>query len=111
MNSGWWKKADGAGFRNADANGGMNFPGFHAEAAMYLAEHCGAVGIGVDTLSLDPGNSKDFSTHYQWLPSNRWGLECLTNLGELPPTGATIVVGAPKIAGATGGPSRVFALV
>ena len=52
-----------------------------------------------------------FATHYAWLPTNRWGLEAVAKLGELPPTGATLVVGGPKIKGATGGPSRVLALL
>jgi kynurenine formamidase len=63
----------------------------------------------VDTLSLDC--SRDFPTHRTWLPTGRWGLEAVANLTLLPPVGATIVVGAPKIAGATGGPARVLALV
>jgi kynurenine formamidase len=41
----------------------------------------------------------------------RRGLENVANLGQVPPMGATIVVGSPKVAGCTGGPSRVFALV
>jgi len=68
-------------------------------------------GIVVDTLSLDRGLSADFPVHVRWLGSNRWGLECAANLGELPPKGATLIVGSPKIAGASGGPSRVFALL
>ena len=68
------------------------------------------VGIAVDTLSLDHGPSADFATHYAWLPTNRWGLECVAGLSALPATGATIVVGAPKFHGGTGGPTRVFAL-
>jgi kynurenine formamidase len=111
MLSGWAAKVSGDGFRNADADGVMHFPGFHAEAAAYLMSERNAIGIGVDTLSLDFGKSADFATHYAWLPTNRWGLECLARLEELPPAGATLVVGGPKIEGATGGPSRVFALV
>jgi kynurenine formamidase len=65
----------------------------------------------VDTLSLDPGLSADFPVHVRWLGSNRWGLECAAHLGELPPKGATLIVGGPKIAGASGGPSRVLALL
>jgi kynurenine formamidase len=71
----------------------------------------GAVGIAVDTLSLDYGRSADFATHYAWLPTNRWGLEAVARLAELPPTGATLVAGGPKIKGATGGPSRVLELL
>jgi kynurenine formamidase len=43
--------------------------------------------------------------------SGAWGLECAANLGALPPTGATIVAGAPRIAGGTGGPGRALALL
>jgi kynurenine formamidase len=109
MLSGWDARAGGHEFRNADAEGVMHFPGFHVEAVHYLMGERNAVGIAVDTLSLDYGKSADFATHYAWLPSNRWGLEAVANLAELPPTGATLVVGSPKIKGATGGPSRVFA--
>jgi kynurenine formamidase len=111
MLSGWDAKVSGPEFRNADADGHLHFPGFHVEAAQYLMGERNAVGIAVDTLSLDYGMSPDFATHYAWLPTNRWGLEAVANLAELPPTGATLVVGGPKIKGATGGPSRVLALL
>ena len=111
MLSGWDRRAGGPEFRNADADGVMHFPGFHVEAAQYLMDERTAVGIAVDTLSLDYGKSADFATHYAWLPTNRWGLEAVANLAELPPSGATLVVGGPKIKGATGGPSRVLALL
>ena len=111
MLSGWDARAGGPEFRNADGEGVMHFPGFHVDAAQYLMGERNAVGIAVDTLSLDYGRSGDFATHYAWLPSNRWGLEAVANLAELPPVGATLVVGGPKIKGATGGPSRVFALL
>ena len=89
----------------------MHFPCFHIDAINYLLEMRSVKGIMVDTLSLDYGKSADFAVHYKWLPSNRWGIECAANLGKLPASGATVVVGGPKIAGATGGPSRVLALV
>ena len=111
MNSGWDRRVGSDGFRNADGDGVMHFPGFHQESVAYLLEGTSAAGIAVDTLSLDYGPSPDFATHYKWLPANRWGMECVANLGDVPATGATIVVGGPKIRGATGGPSRVLALV
>jgi kynurenine formamidase len=111
MLSGWADKVAGPEFRNADDQGVMHFPGFHVEAAHYLMTERNAIGIAVDTLSLDHGRSADFATHYAWLPSNRWGLEAVANLAGLPATGATLVVGGPRIKGATGGPSRVLALL
>jgi len=69
-----------------------------------------AAVIGVDTLSLDPGNSTDFAVHYAWLPTGRYGIENLANLDRLPASGATVFVGAPKHRGGTGGPARVIAI-
>jgi kynurenine formamidase len=109
MYSGWGEHVATPKFRNADEKGTMHFPGFHVEAAQMLIENGRPVGIAVDTLSLDHGPSPDFATHYAWLPTNRWGLECVAGLGALPRSGATIVVGAPKHVGGSGGPSRVFA--
>ena len=71
-----------------------------------------AVGVAVDMLSINYGLSADFITHYTWLPENRWGGgEIMANLDQLPATGATLVVGAPKHQGDTGGPCRLIALV
>jgi kynurenine formamidase len=106
---GWDAHVAGPKFRNADEKKVMHFPGFHVEAARMLLESTTVSGIAVDTLSLDFGPSPDFATHYAWLPSGRWGLEAVANLGQLPAKGATLVVGAPKVRGATGGPCRVFA--
>ncbi|ADZ68473.1 cyclase family protein [Polymorphum gilvum] len=110
MNSGWDRHVATEKFRNADGDGTMHFPGFHVEAVQMLMEEAGVIGIAVDTLSLDYGMSKDFAVHYAWLPSNRWGIECIANLDALPASGATLIVGAPKHRGGTGGPARVLAL-
>lgn len=111
MLSGWDERVNSPEFRNADRKGTLHFPGFAPEATGFLAAERGVAGIAVDTLSLDEGRSKEFPVHNTWLPSNRWGVECVASLAQLPPRGATIVVPAPKIAGATGGPCRVLALV
>ncbi|MEM7047873.1 MAG: cyclase family protein [Pseudomonadota bacterium] len=110
MLSGWDRHVNSATFRNADDAGTMHFPGFHLEACQMLIEDGSAVGLAVDTLSLDHGPSPDFACHYAWLPTNRWGLECVANLADLPEDGATLVVGAPKVRGGSGGPSRAIAL-
>jgi kynurenine formamidase len=110
LHSGWQRFVGDERFCNADAEGVMHFPGFHPEAAALLIER-DAAGLAVDTLSLDHGPSSEFPTLCAWLPTGRWGLEAVANLAALPPTGATIVVGGPKIEGATGGPARVLALV
>lgn len=109
MNSGWDSRAGGAAFRNV-ANDVMRFPGFRPDVAPLLIER-NVAGVAVDTLSLDHGPSTTFGFHTNWLGSGRWGIECIANLGALPASGATLVAGAPKIAGGTGGHGRVIALV
>lgn len=110
--SGWGAHVGTDKYRNVgDDKKTMHFPGFHVEAAQMLMELPSVKGIASDTLSLDNGPSPDFAVHYAWLPSGRWGIECIANLEALPATGATLIAGAPKIKGATGGPARIFALV
>ncbi len=111
MYSGWGEKVRTDGFRNADDEGGLHFPGFHVETTQMLIENTGAVSIAVDTLSLDHGPSADFAVHYAWLPTNRYGIENMAGLADVPTHGATLVVGAPKIGRGTGGPARIFAMV
>ena len=112
MLSGW---ADHVGneakYAGKDASGSFHFPGFSPQAAEWLIAERKVSGIAVDTLSLDHGPSKDFKTHYLWLPSGRWGLENVANLDKVPASGATLVVGAAKVKDATGGPARLIALV
>ena len=67
--------------------------------------------IASDTLSIDRGMSEDFAAHYNWLPANRYGIECLAGLNQVPEAGATLIVGASKVVGSTGGQARVFAMV
>ena len=109
MLSGWADKVGTEAFRS-DGSGNLAFPGFSKAATDLLAER-GVAAIGVDTLSLDPGNSADFAVHYGWLPSGRYGIENLANLGQVPAVGATLFVGAPKHGGGTGGPARVLAML
>lgn len=111
MNSGWDKHVTTPKFMGKDANGVLHFPGFAPEATEFLMKSRNVRGMAVDSASLDHGPSKDFKTHYMWLPSGRFGLECVANLGQVPAVGATIVIGQPKIKDATGGPSRILALV
>lgn len=111
MHSGWAQYVNDDKFRNVDAEGKQHYPGFHVDAVQMLLEETGAVGIASDTLSLDHGMSADFASHYAWLPTNRWGIENIANLDKLPSSGTTLVVGAPKHRGGTGGPCRIFAMV
>ncbi len=111
MHSGWEARiGDQTAYRNMDGKQVLHFPGFSPEAAAFLLRERQINGIGVDTLSLDHGASKDFKVHYSVLPANKWGLENLANLARLPERGATVFVGLPKVKGASGGPTRVIAV-
>jgi kynurenine formamidase len=111
--TGWGTRVhDPTAYLNADAGGTMHAPGFAAELTEFLKEERpGVRAIGLDTASLDIGASADFPAHVSWLPSGRYGIENLANLQRLPPLGAVAVVGAPALAGGSGGPSRVLALI
>jgi kynurenine formamidase len=85
-------------------------PGYRGDAAELLVER-GVAGLGIDTLSVDAGDSSDFPVHRTTLPAGLWHLEGLTGLEAVPPTGATIVVGALKLPGGSGTPARVLALL
>jgi kynurenine formamidase len=111
MNSGWEARiSDPASFINAGEDGVLHFPGFHPDAAAFLVEERDITGIGVDTLSLDFGAATQFVTHVTVLQTGKYGLEGLAALASVPPAGALIVVGGPKVVVGSGGPSRVMAL-
>lgn len=89
----------------------LHFPSYGAEAARHLVEQRRVGALGVDTASIDPGNSKDFPVHRIAAAANVPGLENVANLGDLPPVGAWIIALPMKIAGGSGGPLRIVALV
>ena len=108
--SGWARKVDDpAAFKGGSAFPNYNFPGWSDDAAMWLAEKRDVTGIGIDTLSLDPGNSMTFPVHVNFLGSDRYGLENLANLDCIPPRGATAYVGLIPWEEGSGGPCRVIA--
>jgi kynurenine formamidase len=110
MDSGWADKVDEPlEFKGGDAFPNYHFPGFSEEAAMWLAQRRDVSAIGVDTISLDPGNSTTFPVHVSFLATDRYGLENLNNLDEIPPRGATAYVGLIPWEDGSGGPCRVIA--
>ena len=110
MYSGWAAKAgDAAAYRGADAAGTLHFPGFGAEACEWLLRRRGIRSLGVDTLSIDPGNSTTFETHLILTGADRYGLENLNNLDRIPRRGATVVVGLIPYEEGSGGQARILA--
>lgn len=111
MYSGWEEHIGSAKYVGRDRTGTPHSPGFDPEAVTFLVEQRDIVAIGVDTLSLDTASSRTYGAHVAALGAGKYGVESLANLGALPPVGATVVVGAPKHRGGSGGPCRVLAFV
>ncbi|HMH20506.1 MAG TPA: cyclase family protein [Puia sp.] len=110
MLSGWEKFVKTPAYLGLDSQGIKHFPGFSPAAADFLVKERDIAGIGVDVISFDPGKDSAYSTHKLLLRQGKWGIENIANLSKIPITGATIIVGASKIGGATGGIARIFAV-
>ena len=89
----------------------MHFPGYSEDAAKFLVEGRNVLGLGIDTLSIDYGPSKDFAVHQYTLAHSFYHLENFANLDRAPAHGAIVVVAPMKLEGGSGGPVRIFALV
>jgi kynurenine formamidase len=110
MNSGWDQKVgNGDEFRGGSGFPDLNFPGFSIDATDWLVGHRDPVGIGVDTMSLDPGNSATFDVHFGFLATGRYGVESLANLDLIPPRGALGFVGPIPWEDGSGAPCKVIA--
>ena len=108
--SGWDAKVkDAKAFVNLDEQQMMHFPGFAPAAVEFLLRERNVVGIGTDTLSPDIGPSTDFPIHKAWHAAGKWNVECVANLAQVPPAGATVFVGASKVVDAAGGLVRLLA--
>jgi kynurenine formamidase len=115
LNTGWSKRwPDRLRYMGDDTPGDASklvFPSYGAEAADLLVTDREVAVLGVDTASIDYGPSDDFIVHRIAAAENVAGLENLTNLGDLPATGAIVIALPMKIGGGSGGPVRVVALV
>ncbi len=92
--------------KNADT---LHFPGFSGEAVSFLVSQRFIYGIGIDTASIDPGQSQTFQAHQILGKANRFAIENVAQLEQLPPKGAIITALPMKIRQGTGGPARVIA--
>lgn len=89
----------------------LHFPGLDPEAAKWLVENRNINAIGLDTPSIDYGQSKLFESHQILFEENIPAFENVANLDKLPPTGAHIIALPMKIKGGSGGPTRIIATV
>jgi kynurenine formamidase len=89
----------------------LHFPSYGEDAARLLVTDREVAALGVDVASIDYGQSRDFIVHRIAAASNVPGFENLTNLDELPATGAVVIALPMKIEGGSGGPLRAVAIV
>ena len=87
----------------------LHFPSFGAEAAQLLVVGRRVTVLGVDTASIDYGQSRDFPVHRIAAEHHVIGLENLAHLDQLPPVGAEVIALPIKIEGGSGAPARVIA--
>lgn len=89
----------------------LHFPGLDPAAAQWLVKKRMVFAVGLDTPSIDRGQSTLFEAHQVLAKHNIAVLENLAQLEQLPPTGAWAIALPMKIAGGSGGPARVVAWV
>jgi kynurenine formamidase len=97
--------------RGAGAVAKLHFPGLDPAAARWLVANREIAAVGIDTASIDPGQSKRFETHQLLFAAEIPAFENLADLDPLPPTGATLIALPMKIAGGSGGPLRAIAIL
>ncbi len=111
LRTGWATRwPDVKAYRNEDAKGVMHFPGYSTDAVVRLILRK-VSGIGIDTLSVDYGPSKQFPVHKLSHGAGLYHIENLADMSALPEAGAFLVVAPIKLEGGSGGPCRVFAIL
>jgi kynurenine formamidase len=89
----------------------LHFPGIDSSAAQWLATQRNVKAVGIDTPSIDYGQSKTYDTHQILMGRNIPAFENVAHLEQVPATGAYVVALPMKIKGGSGGPLRIVALV
>jgi len=114
MRTDWSKRwPDAAAMENKDAAGVSHYPGWSMPALKYLYEECKITASGHETTDTDPGiatSKEDYSLETYILKTDHYQIELLTNLDQVPESGALIVATFPKPKGGSGFPARVFAI-
>ena len=113
--TGWAKRlAEPASFANVREDG-AHTPGPSRDAVEWLIAERDVCGFGVETINTDAGQANTWDPplpcHTLMHGANRFGLQCLNNLDQLPPQGAVVIAAPLKMQGGSGSPLRVLALV
>jgi len=105
------KKYLGTEERGAEAVAKLHFPGLDAAAAKWLTQNRSIKAIGLDTASIDYGQSTLFESHRILFEKDIPAFENVANLEQLPVKGFTIIALPMKIKGGSGGPLRIVAIL
>jgi kynurenine formamidase len=104
------KKYLGTDERGAEAVAKLHFPGLDPAAATWLAKNRSIKAVGLDTASIDRGQSTLFESHRILFENNIPAFENVANLDQLPTKGFSVVALPMKIKGGSGGPLRIIAI-
>ena len=109
-----WSKRSGAAYLNMREDG-PHSPGPNPEAIQFLINERNIRGFGTETVGTDAGQGAHYvppyPAHYFLHGAGKYGLQCLANLDQLPPTGAILLAAPLKIKSGTGSPLRVLAMI
>jgi kynurenine formamidase len=111
-----WSKRWGSdvAMQNRDQHGTAHYPGWSIEALRYLYETRGITASGHETTDTDPGlavSHDSYELESYILGKNKYQVELLANLDQVPEAGSTIIIGLPKVRHGSGFPTRVLAIV
>jgi kynurenine formamidase len=105
------KRYLGTDQRGAAAVANLHFPGLHPDAARWLTQNRKIKAIGLDTASIDYGQSTLFESHRTLFDKNIPAFENVANLDQLPVRGFSVIALPMKIKGGSGGPLRIIAVI
>jgi kynurenine formamidase len=114
LRTGWshrWPDADA--MANKDREGVSHTPGWSRDVLSFLIEERSITAVGHEQTDTDPGlatSRQDFSLETYVLAQDRWQIELLANLDDLPEWGAAVIATWPKPLRGSGFPARVFAI-
>jgi len=112
--AGFWPDAArylGTAERGEEGAARLHFPGLHPDAAAWLVGARQIASVGIDTASIDYGQSRLFASHVTLMKADVPVFENVANLHRLPARGAQVVALPVKIKGGSGGPLRIVAWV
>jgi kynurenine formamidase len=117
LRTGWerfWPNAEryiGTAERGQQAVPQLHFPGLSPGGARWLVNRRGVKAVGIDTASIDYGQSTNFLAHQVLGAANVPVFENVARLGRLPSRGFAVAALPMKIEGGSGGPLRIMAVL